>query len=82
MFTNREEDYDEDSETDSTMEGETRKRQGQSYRGHPWSDDDEAESSVRGTGRAKRTKVVPETETTRRSTRRRRQNYSTHDLLT
>lgn len=81
MFTNREEEYDEDSETDSTLEGESRKRQAQSYRGHPWSDDDEAESSVRGTVRTKRTKVASETETTRRSTRRRRQNYSPQDLL-
>lgn len=81
MLTHREEDYDEDSETDSSAERESRKRHGQSYRGHPWSDDDDTESSVRGAPRTKRAKVASETETTRRSTRRRRQNYSPQDLL-
>lgn len=59
-----------------------------SFRGHPWSDDDEEENdsdSLPATrARSKRSRAAVEStenESTRRSTRRRRQNYSPQALM-
>ena len=81
----RDDEYQDISLPESDLEEDSRKRLASSvsFRGHPWSDDDE-ESDTYVSSRVKKQRVksdAPEYEYTRRSTRRRRQNYSPQDLM-
>ena len=84
VLMNRDDDYQDTSAPDSEFENDSRKRltPSVSFRGHPWSDDDEESDSL-PSSRVKKPRIrkeVSESESTRRSTRRRRQNYSPQDL--